>query len=95
MQPVGRPLGAVPRSGGRVAFRVRAPSDRHAGDRPGAGELRVRAALAISAPRTPRLFQAAEDGDRSADDAAGTLRLTRDLATLTAGLHNRTVEIAE
>jgi hypothetical protein len=57
--------------------------------------VRVRAALAISAPRTPRLFQAAEDGDRSADDAAGTLRLTRDLATLTAGLHNRTVEIAE
>jgi len=63
MQPVGRPLGAVPRSGGRVAFRVRAPSNRPAGDRPAAGELRVRA-LPISAPQTPRLFQAAEDGER-------------------------------
>ena len=64
MQPVGRPLGAVPRSGGRVAFRVRASSNRPAGDRPAAGELRVRAALTLSARQTQRLFQAAEDGGR-------------------------------
>ena len=125
MQPVGRPLGAVPRSGGRVAFRVRASSNRPAGDRPAAGELRVRAALTLSARQTQRLFQAAEDGerrpfrrcelgfrgevpdaqaketfersklDRSADDAARPLRLTRGRVTLTADLRNPTVEIAE
>ena len=33
MQPVGRPHGAVPRSGGRVAFRVSAPSVRSVGVR--------------------------------------------------------------
>ena len=64
MQPVGRPLGAVPRSGDRVAFRVRASSERPAGDRPAAGELRIRAALTISVPQTPRLLQSAEDGER-------------------------------
>jgi hypothetical protein len=85
-QPVGRPHGAVPRSWGRVAFPVWAPSVRAVGVRVGDG--------AHPLPKAEETFDRSKL-DPSADDAAGALRLTRGRVTLTADLRNCTVEIAE